>query len=68
VYALHRTIKTNIRDLRQQEGWSYTDMGRILGMSRGAACLLEKSNGRVMLEHVYALAQAAHVPASMLLP
>jgi hypothetical protein len=43
-------------------------MGQVLGMTRGAACLLEKSEYRVQIEHLYAYSRAGNVPVTRFLP
>lgn len=44
-------------------------MAQVLGMTRGAACFLEKSpESRVAIDHLYALAKAGRVSVRRFLP
>jgi len=68
VPKLYRAIKTRVEAFRRKRKLSYADLGQVLGMTRGAASLMLKADGRVLIEHLYNLAYAANVKVTRFLP
>jgi transcriptional regulator with XRE-family HTH domain len=47
---------------------SQSDLGRILGMTRGGVANIEAGRQRILIEHIYNAAAAFRVPVASLLP
>jgi transcriptional regulator with XRE-family HTH domain len=56
-----------VQRLRDAKGWTQAELAEDAGLGRGTVAHLEQGKRRVLLDHVFAVAEALSVPATLLL-
>jgi len=64
VQEIVKRVAANTRALREQAGWSLSELARRAGVSKGALSQLEAGQANPTVETLWALAQALGVPFS----